>query len=88
MKTNTEKIKELESCMKVVQTEINNIKENQKENQETNTSEHLKIMAKIDKFIDSADNKYASKNVEKIMWWVGGVVGAIIISAIMYLIIK
>ena len=55
---------------------------------EQNTEEHKQIMDKIDQFLSGCDSKYASKNVERILYWMGALIGAGIIGAILKTILK
>jgi len=55
---------------------------------EQNTEEHKQIMDKMDKFLGGCDNKYASKNVEKILLWAGAIIGAGILGAILKTVLK
>ena len=57
--------------MASVETEVRNIKDN-------NIKEHREILDKLDKFICSADNKYAPKWITKVLGWGAGVLGAVI----------
>lgn len=63
--------------MAKVETKIENI--------ETNVDA---INCKLDKFIESADNKYASKLTEKVVYGLVGTVLTIVTTAVLYLIIK
>lgn len=47
-----------------------------------------RMEGKLDKFIEKADDKYASKRMEVALYWALGLVIAAIITAIMNLIIK
>jgi uncharacterized coiled-coil protein SlyX len=78
----------MECDMAEVKTEIRNITKNQEESKIENNKAHDEIKLMIKDFVDSADDKYASKRVETVMWWIAGIIGSIIITAIMYLIIK
>ena len=67
-----------------MQKDLEHIKEGLVENKE----DHKKIFKKIDQFIDTAEKRYASKWVENLLVWGGGIMGAIIIGSLMTLIIK
>jgi hypothetical protein len=64
-----------------VETEITNLKD-------TNTSEHAALRDIVEKFIDGADKKYASKITEKVVF---GMIAFVLVSfggAIVTLILK
>ena len=50
---------------------------------ERNNKEHEDIIVKIDKFIDSADEKFASKLTEKIVYGLAGTMLIYILSQIL-----
>lgn len=54
-----------------------------KESLDNNDKDHKIIMAKVDKFIESADSKYASKLTEKVMWGLIGLIVTAVIVAIL-----
>lgn len=82
------KITKLEGAMTHLEKGLDEIKSNFKEFDEKNDKAHLDITAKIDKFIDAADERYASKEVEKAMWWLIFAVGTAIIGIVVKLIAK
>lgn len=57
-------------------------------NLQQNTEDHRRIFDKMEKFIESSDKRYASKNVEKILWGTGATIGIILLGAILSLILK
>jgi len=59
-----------------------------KKGMEDNTEDHKKIFTKIDKFIESAERRYASKWVESLLVWGGGVMGGAILLSLIGLILK
>jgi len=64
-----------------VEVEINNLKE-------MNSKEHQEIKELVEKFINSAENKFASKMVEKIVYGMVGVVMLTVMGSFISLIIK
>lgn len=70
--------------IEVMKNEIKNISKNL----EKNSSEHDKMFKKMDDFIAGADQRYASKRVEFVLWSIGGAIGLIILGALLNLIIK
>lgn len=70
--------------IEVMKNEMKNISKNL----EKNSDEHGKMFKKMDDFIISADQRYASKRVEAVLWAIGGAVGLIILGALLNLIIK
>jgi|WetSurMetagenome_2_1015567.scaffolds.fasta_scaffold08824_9 hypothetical protein len=61
----------IESTMNNLSTEIKLMKKDVQvvcEKLEQNTAEHKEIISKIDKFIESADKRYAKSEVEKIVY--------------------
>jgi hypothetical protein len=85
--------------MAVIQTNMVNLKKDQEQNRIDNAVEHKDIKDILNKFIDrvdmqreldlkSNDDKYASKKIETAFWWTVSVVGSILITSLMYLIIK
>ena len=83
-----EDINKLNICMHELKKDLDYIKASVSLNKTDNTLAHDKIMAKIDKFIDSAENKYAGRWTEKVLIWAGIGVGSALIIAFMNLIIK
>jgi hypothetical protein len=73
------KFTSFEITMNDIQNNIKNICEQLKDNKD----EHKQILAKMDEFIKGCDNKYASKKVEVILFWIGGLIGAGVIGAIL-----
>ena len=47
-----------------------------------------KLDKKFDDFIIDVDNRYASKYVEKVFWWLMASIGTIIITSLMYLVLN
>ena len=74
--------------MAEVKTEIRNIVKNQEASKIENTQAHDEIKLMIKNFIDSADNKYASKKIETAFWWFLASVGLILIGALAATILK
>lgn len=72
-----------ERLMKI-ETSLDYLTEKQKENETRNVTEHEEIKTLIKNFIESADNKYANKTVERIVY---GLVALIVIT-VFTLIIK
>ena len=72
-----------ERLMKI-ETSLDYLTEKQKENETRNVNEHEEIKIMLQEFIKSADNKYADKTVEKIVY---GLI-ALIVVAVFTLIIK
>lgn len=64
-----------------VETEISNLKE-------MNTKEHQEIKEIIEKFINTAEQKFASKMVEKIVYGMVGVVMLTVMGSLISLITK
>lgn len=57
-----------------------------------NDIEHIKqhqeeMVGKLDKFIEAADGKYASKKIELAFYWLAGLIGTAVVGAIMKIII-
>lgn len=75
---------DLSTDLKLMKKDIQSICEKLDENKE----EHREIIGKIDSFLIGCDNKYASKSVERILFWVGALIGAGIIGAILKTILK
>lgn len=64
-----------------VETEVSNLKD-------TNSKEHQEIKELVERFINSAENKFASKMVEKIVYGMVGVVMLTVMGSFISLIIK
>ena len=60
---------EMHERMAKVETEVKNLKTN-------NSKEHKDMMDKMDRFIDSADNKYAPRWILTLLSWLAGIVAA------------
>ena len=72
--------KELGERMVKIETDITYIKKAQEEMKQTQLNNHLELSKKMDDFIESADNKYARKEIEKFMYWVGGTILATVLA--------
>lgn len=70
--------------MAKIEKDLEYIKEGFKKNKE----EHQELYKAMKDFIDSADNKYSGRWVEKVLIWGGAVVGTGIIGALLSLILK
>jgi len=64
-----------------VETEISNLKE-------MNTKEHQEIKELVERFINTAEQKFASKMVEKIVYGMVGVVMLTVMGSLISLITK
>lgn len=64
---------ELHERMATMENEVKNLKD-------SNTKSHNAILDKLDKFIDSADKRYAPRWIMTLLSWFAGIV-AVIISA-------
>jgi len=82
------KITKLEVTMINLQNGLDDIKSEFDKFDNKNDEAHKDIMKKIDAFIDTADKKYASKQVETAMWWLIFAVGVSIIGIIAKVIAK
>ena len=75
---------EIITSITIMKKDIQTICEKLDENKE----EHKMIMNKIDLFLVGCDTKYASKNMEKVLYWIGALIGAGIVGAILKTILK
>ena len=57
-----------------VETEVSNLKDKTEQAEKRNTNEHNELKVMIKDFIDSAPSKFASKNVEKVLYTIIGVI--------------
>jgi subtilase family serine protease len=85
MKSESNRINQMECDMAEVKTEIRNITKNQEASKIENTEAHNEIKRMIKEFTDAADNKYASKTTEKLVYGLVALILTIVASAIIYM---
>jgi hypothetical protein len=84
-------MEDLSTKFQLMQKDISTICDKLDENKEEHKairSDQKAIIDKIDMFLTGCDTKYASKSVERILFWVGAIIGAGILGAILKTILK
>ena len=66
---------ELHERMATMENEVKNLKD-------SNTKSHNAILDKLDKFIDSADKRYAPRWIMTLLSWMAGIVSVIISASV------
>ena len=79
-----EDVNNLQKNMVKIQTDIGYIKDSLKDNKE----EHKEILDKIERWIETSEQRFAPKWAADVIKWTGGVVGTAVLIALLSLIIK
>ena len=82
IKSNTDKINKVEISMAEIKTDISYIKKSQTEMSEKLDNFINEIHKQRELDMEHYDKKYASKKVESALYWLIGVVGVLIITAL------
>lgn len=74
--------------MKSIMEEIKDVQQEVGEVKDSVNSLRLDVVALPEKILEKTDQRYASKSVEKIVYFVGGVVITALIGSVMTLVLK